>query len=297
MNENTQNAAERAAKNAETAKAVEAHIKDVTDKINAMSIEELKNETVYLCKLYNEADEDDNAKAMKALDTAVQDFQKALNKACREACFVELKATSDPILEACRRLTYVGYKVKDTKLDKDSKDKKRVVEEVDRDIDILKLREYLGKVSGKDSNWPYMIEALNLRMTIRVIEELTASDPDGKTAAEKIKARKDEIIASYRMSEVARQLKDNASVSNNTQLAKAMQNCINAMVGEVGKVRTHDVRYLVQVYTKAGRVPGSVRCSNHKTLAKFIMHVIHAMITKNDEFYTVEYDKAKKKGN
>lgn len=297
---NAETADETAKTNAEITKEIKAHISDTKDKLSKMSKTELKAEAEYLCTAFNEAKSADNTAATKAIEEFLSDVVIELNAECRHQCFVALKATSNPILEGCKQLSYTGYAARDRKSSKDDSATKRVIEETQRSIDLLKLHDFLDKVSGADSNWPHRIQKLNMQLAVRMIKELSVPEfgEDGKVSktADKVAEERIKALAdTYRMSDTAKDIKSGVDVSTNTKLGKTLQTIVDMMLGEgVCKVRTQDVRFLISLYTKEGRSACTVQTSNHVKLCKLVKELIHASITRNFQ-YGVEYDRVKAK--
>lgn len=287
--------------NAEIAAEMTLHIANIKDKLSKMSKDELKAECEYLCTQINEARLSDNHKTAKETEVFLDDAIKALNAECRLQCFIALKSTSNPILEACNQLSYTGYKHSEAKIE-GTDATKCVVEEAQRSIDLGKLHDYLIKnkvASGVDPNWIHYIQRLNYQLTVRTIKELSLPEygDDGKItkSADKVaEARIEALVSTYRMSDVSRDIKDGIDVSTNTKLGNALQAIVDAMIGEkVCKVRTQDVRRLIAVYTKEGRIPCSVRTAKHTMVYKFVKELIHAATRPNFQ-YEVEYDVVRK---
>ena len=63
------------------------------------------------------------------------------------------------------------------------------------------------------------------------------------------------------------------------------------MLGDGYKATSHDVNFLMSVYTKKGRKALSVSCANHRFFCGYIAEVCHRIVT--NKAYEVEY-RAKK---
>jgi len=63
------------------------------------------------------------------------------------------------------------------------------------------------------------------------------------------------------------------------------------MIGEDYKAITHDVNYILAVYSKKGRKALTVTASNHKQMRQIIMEICHRIVTGGR--YDIDYKKIK----
>ena len=67
---------------------------------------------------------------------------------------------------------------------------------------------------------------------------------------------------SYAMSEIAREFDMGKNPTSKTNLLKTLQTVITAMLGEQYKATSHDVNFLMSVYSKKNRKALTVTCAN-----------------------------------
>lgn len=256
------------------------------------SVESMKPDMLYptaekLCGLYNEARYESDIAVMSKLKDALDDVMKAYVTDCRIKCFTELKASDDPILSACRQMYYPCHKVVDKPMSKEDSNPVMRLEPTRRQIDLLKLHKFLGNVSGKDANWVWMLQALNKKLTARIIVGTT--NPDNKDA---LKERLAKLDDSYLMGEIRKEFLAGKTPTSNSQIQKELQKVVIAMVGEGFKVLTHDVTYLVEGYAGIDKRTRALKVSNHAGLASIVQMVIHR-IDEGAPYYKVLYDMKK----
>ena len=74
-------------------------------------------------------------------------------------------------------------------------------------------------------------------------------------------------------------------------MLRTLQTIVTSMLGEGYKATSHDVNYLLSVYTKKNRKALTVSCANHKNFTSYIAEICHRIVL--GKHYDVEY-KAKK---
>lgn len=248
--------AERAAKKAELRELVSAQVKVYNDAIQNGKFEE----------------------AMKA----DEEITKAVNEytsIAREECFEECKAAENPMLEAITRLTFATIGVKDSKKG-DEKIPVRELIDKDRAIDLLKLHKAVDGGIGVEKDWAHKAEKLNFLLTAQKAVDLGVK-PD----------RLKEIHDSYAMSEIARGLDMGKTPTSKTNILKTLQSVITAMLGDEVKATSHDVNYLMSVYSRKNRKALTVVCANHKYFRGYLAEICNHIVTGNP--YEVEYKRAK----
>ena len=102
-----------------------------------------------------------------------------------------------------------------------------------------------------------------------------------------------EIDSSYAMSEIARAIDMGKTPTSNTNLLKTLQRIVTAMIGPEYKATSHDVNFLMSVYSRKSRKALTVACANHKYLRQYMMEVCNHIVTKTP--YSVDYRKQKNK--
>lgn len=198
----------------------------------------------------------------------------------REECFDALKATDDPMLEAIKQLTFSTIRIVDKKVGED-KQKTPVssIEDTEKPIDLLKLHKYVGGDGiGKDKNWAYMVEKLNFLMTAQKAVDLGINP----------KAVND----SYAMSDISRDIDLGKTPTSKTNILKTVQAIVTAMVGEEYKATSHDVAFLMSVYSRKNRAALTVTCANHKYMRQYMAEICHRIVL--DKSYALDYKKATK---
>ncbi len=246
----------------------------------------LKEDAERLAIEYNSAvSTDKSLTEVKEIETKLDQTVSDYTNEATKKCFDEIKSTENPMLEAAKRLTYQVIRYKDEK--KKDSPTVRIIEYTDKEIDPLKLQQAIGSI-GFDKNWQYMIEKFNFLLTARVATEISDAGAENKTNVEKMLK---EINDSYAMSKIARDIVIGKSVASNTNCLATLNKIVTAMLGGEYKALTHDIKYLLLVYSKKGRKALSVNCSNHKYLRSYIMQILHRIVTKG--FYNVEYKSLK----
>lgn len=154
----------------------------------------------------------------------------------------------------------------------------RSVIEKERQIDLLKLHKYCDGI-GEDHNWLYMVEKFNMLLTAQKAVDL-GIDPKA-------------INDSYAMSEIARGFDMGKNPASKTNILKTLRTIITAMLGEefASKATSHDVNFLMSVYSRKSRKALTVTCANHKYMRGYVMEICHRILT--DKAYEVDYKKAK----
>ena len=196
----------------------------------------------------------------------------------REECFNALKATNDPMLEAVKQLTFPTIRIVDKKVGEEAKIPVSSIENSEKAIDLLKLHKAVKGGIGKDAKWPAMIEKLNFLMTAQKAVDLGINP----------KAIND----SYAMSDIAKQIDLGKTPTSKTNLLKTVQSIVTAMIGEEYKAVSHDVNFLMSVYSRKNRKALTVTCANHKYMRQYLMEICHRIV--EGKSYDVDYKKAKK---
>ncbi len=63
------------------------------------------------------------------------------------------------------------------------------------------------------------------------------------------------------------------------------------MIGEEYKATSHDVNFLMSVYSKKGKKALAVACANHRFFTGYIAEICHKIVL--DKEYSVEFKTAK----
>lgn len=234
-------------------------------------LSELKAEVEELVKTYNDAVQTGNFEGAAKADTAMTEKVNEYTAIVREMCFAECKESGNPMMKAVTMLTFVTIGVKDEKKGDDMVPVRSIVEK-EKSIDLLKLYKYCGEI-GADKNWPNIAQKMNFLLTAQKAVDLGL--------------KPDAVHDSYSMSEIARQIDMGKSPTSKTNLLRTLQMVITAMLGEGYKATSHDVNYLMSVYSKKGRKALSVSCANHRYFVGYLEDVCHRIVT--DKAYSVEF--------
>lgn len=239
-------------------------------------LKELRATVEEKVKAYNEAMQDGKFDDVQKLDTETTDSVNEYTSIVRDMCFEDCAASEDPMMAAVTALSFMTIGVKDTKKG-DEKLPVREVIEKERQIDLLKLHKFVDGGIGHNKEWAYMIEKFNLLMTCQKAKDLGIDPKD--------------INDSYAMSEVAKGYDLGKNPASKTNLLKTLTAIVQAMVGEEYKPVSHDVNFLLSVYSRKSRKALTVTCANHKYMRGYIMEICHRIVT--GKTYEVDYKRAR----
>lgn len=196
----------------------------------------------------------------------------------REECFTALKATDDPMLAAVKQLTFPTIRIVDKKVGEETKIPVSSIEDSEKAIDLLKLHKAVEGGIGQNKQWAVMVEKFNFLMTAQKAVDLGI----GPKA----------IHDSYAMSDIARQIDMGKTPTSKTNLLKTLQAIVTAMVGEEYKATSHDVNFLMSVYSRKNRKALTVTCANHKYMRQYLMEICHRIV--EGKTYAVDYKQIRK---
>ena len=260
--------------------------------VKASTKEELRERAEVLAQIFNEEVQNGNyAPTIEVFSTEVEGttgvlvreyMEQTVNEytsIARKECFDALKETEDPMLEAVKQLSYPTIRIVDKKV---GEDKQKIpvttIEDTEKQIDLLKLYKHCGSI-GKDPNWLHMVEKFNFLLTAQKAVDL-GIDPKA-------------INDSYAMSEIAKGYDLGKNPASKTNLLKTLQTIVTAMIGEEYKAVSHDVNFLLSVYSRKSRKALTVTCANHKYMRGYVMEICHRIVT--GKSYAVEYKAVKGK--
>lgn len=249
----------------------------MTREENVAKLAQLKSEVGEIVKTYNDAIQNGRFEESTKADTAMTEKINEYTATVRDMCFEDCKATDDPMLAAVRTLSYVTIGVKDEKKG-DDKVPVRTVVDKERAIDLLKLDKYCGGI-GHDKEWMHVAQKMNFLLTCQKARDL-GLDPQ-------------KVNDSYAMSEIARQFEMGKNPTSKTNMLRTLQMVVTAMLGEGYKATSHDVNFLLSVYSKKNRKALVVSCANHRNFRGYIAEVCHRIVTGKE--YELEY-KTKREG-
>lgn len=239
-------------------------------------LKELRATAEEKVKAYNEALQDGKFDEAQKLDGEITDTVNEYTSTVRDMCFEDCAAADDPMIAAVTALSFITIAVKDNRKG-DEKIPVREVIERERQIDLLKLHKYVSGGIGHNKEWNVMIEKFNLLMTCQKAKDL-GIDPSS-------------INDSYAMSEIAKGYDLGKNPASKTNLLKTLTAIVQAMVGEEYKPVSHDVNFLLSVYSRKSRKALTVTCANHKYLRGYVMEICHRIVT--GKTYEVDYRKAR----
>lgn len=243
----------------------------MTREENAAKLVQLRSEAEALVKDYNEAIQNGKYEDATKADAAMTEKINEYTATARDMCFDECKGTENPMLTAIKILSYVTIAVKDERKG-DDKVPVRIVVDKERQIDLLKLDKYCGGI-GADKNWANIAQKMNFLLTAQKAVEL-GLDPKS-------------VNDSYSMSEIARQFDMGKNPTSKTNLLRTLQTVITAMLGEDYKATSHDVNFLMAVYSRKNRKALTVSCANHRSFRGYIAEVCHRIVT--GKSYELDY--------
>lgn len=247
----------------------------MTREDNIIKMNELRDKVEELVKEYNEAVMDGDVAKTIQLN---EDTEKAVNEytsIVRDMCFAECKATDDPMLTAVTMLTFKTIGIKDEKHEGE-KFPTRVAIGKERTINLKALDTYCGGI-GADKNWMHICQKMNFLLTAQKAVDL-GIDPKS-------------VNDSYAMSEIARGFDMGKNPTSKTNLLKTLQTVVSAMLGDGYKATSHDVNFLMSVYSKKNRKALTVTCANHRNFQNYLAEVCHRIVT--GKSYGIEYRRKK----
>lgn len=227
-------------------------------------------------KAYNDANQNARFEEVSKLDAAIQEAINEYTSIARDICFEDCEATDDPMMTAIKTLEYTTIGVKDNKKGDDKIPVREVIEK-EKQIDLMKLHKFVDGGIGKDKNWAYMIEKLNMLMTAQKAVDLGIDPKD--------------INDSYAMNKISREYNLGKNPASKTNLLKTLTLIVQAMIGEEYKPVSHDVNFLLSVYSRKSRKALTVTCANHKYMRGYMMEICHRIVM--GKTYDIDYKKMK----
>lgn len=235
----------------------------MTREENTTKLVSLRSEAEVLVKDYNDAIQNGKFDEARKADSALTEKVNEYTATVRDMCFEDCKNTENPMLTAVTTLMYVTIGVKDEQKG-DDKVPVRTIVDKERAIDLLKLHKYCGSI-GADENWSHIAQKMNFLLTAQKCVDL-GIDPKA-------------VNDSYAMSEIAREFDMGKNPTSKTNLLKTLQTVVTAMLGENYKATSHDVNYLLSVYSKKNRKALTVTCANHRYFRNYLAEVCHRIVT------------------
>lgn len=238
---------------------------------------ELRETAEALCREYNDNIQNGNFQETTRLNDEIEQAVNEYTSIAKEECFEALKATENPMLEAVKQLTFPTIRARDTKQG-DEKIPVRVIEDIERPIDLLKLHKATEGGIGADKNWAYKVEKLNFLLTAQKAKDL-GIDPK-------------EVNDSFAMADISKEIDMGKNPTSKTNLLKTLNVVIQAMIGEEYKAVSHDVNFLMSVFSRKNRAALTVSCANHKYMRQYCAEICHRIVM--GETYKIEFRKVRK---
>lgn len=235
----------------------------MTREENTAKLAQLRSEAEALVKDYNEAIQGGKYEEATKADAAITEKINEYTAAVRNMCFEDCKNSDDPMLNAVKILSFVTIGVKDEKKGDDKVPVRSIIDK-ERQIDLLKLHKYCGSI-GANENWNHIAMKMNFLLTAQKCVDL-GIDPKA-------------VNDSYAMSEIAREFDMGKNPTSKTNLLKTLQTVVTAMLGGDYKATSHDVNYLMSVYSKKNRKALTVTCANHRYFRNYLAEVCHRIVT------------------
>ena len=249
----------------------------MTREENMQKLVELKTAAEAACKSYNEALQsgkfDVAAKTAAEMEQSINEYTATVQAMCFEDC----KASGEPMMAAVKALTYTTIAAKDEKKGEDKVPVRSIIER-EKPIDLLKLYKYCGEI-GADKNWIYMAQKLNCLLTAQKAVDLGLNPK--------------EVMDNYYMTEIAREFDMGKNPTSKTNLLKNLQVVVTSMLGDGYKAVSHDVNFMLSVYSKKNRKALTVSCANHKNFVQYLSEICHRIVT--GETYALDYKKKESK--
>lgn len=243
----------------------------MTREENTAKLAMLRSEAEALVKEYNEAIQTGKFEEASKVDAKLTEKVNEYTATVRDMCFEDCKNTANPMLTAVTTLSYVTIGTKDEQKGDDKVPVRSIVDK-ERPIDLFKLDKYCGGI-GADKNWLHIAQKMNLLLTAQKATDL-GLDPKA-------------VHDSYAMSEIAREFDMGKNPTSKTNLLRTLQTVITAMLGEGYKATSHDVNFLLSVYSKKNRKALTVTCANHRYFRNYMAEICHRIVT--GKAYELDY--------
>lgn len=243
----------------------------MTKEESVAKLASLRETAETLTKQYNEAVQTGNFETAGKADLEIANAVNEYTSVSRDACFDECKSTDDPMMAAVKMLTFTTIAAKDEKVSEDKIPVRTIVDK-EKPIDLLKLDKYCGGI-GSDEKWVYALQKMNMLLTAQKAVDL-GLDPKA-------------VNDSYSMSEIARELDMGKSPTSKTNLLKTLQTVVSAMIGDDYKATSHDVNFLMSVYSRKNRKALTVSCANHRSFCAYLAEICHRIVT--EKSYELDY--------
>lgn len=246
--------------------------------LKALSKQELRELAESLCKDFNDNIQNGKYEEAAKINAEMEEVINEYTGKAREEVFNAIAEKENPMMVAIEMLTYPTIRMKDTRQGEE-KIPVRIIEDVERFIDLLKLHKYIEGGIGANKQWAYLIEKLNFLMTAQKAQDLGVNP--------KL------VNDSYAMSEISRAIDMGKTPTSKTNILKTLNMVVQAMVGEEYKATSHDVNFLMSVYSRKNRKALTVTCANHKYMRQYMAEICHRIVL--GKSYEVDFKHIKQK--
>ncbi len=239
---------------------------------------ELRIEAAELTRQLNTAILEDSYTAAKTAEDALKDVISDHNTQAMREDFAVLRSRKSPMLEAIEKLE-VDTIALDRKEDKETGIVTYDLKPSKAYIDLLSFEEFCGGGIAHNPAWKHKIEKYNYLCALRVAKEI---GDDVKTVAKR-----------YAITPEAMGIDMGKTPTSNTQMLKGLQDIMDAVIYEDAdgknkyRVTSHDVAWLVNTLTKAGKTAQGLAYANTKTTRGLITRIMNRIVL--DGSYTLEY--------
>lgn len=182
----------------------------------------------------------------------------------RDLCYDNAEKSGDPMKYAVNEFFFPTIKLQEKK-DKDTAEIVRSIIDTAAPIELGDMHKKLKGI-GADHRWIYAAEKLNFYLTARAAQRMN------------VKVNTDAFI----MDKIAHDIDMGKDPVSNTNLLKTLQGVVTMMIGEGYKATSHDVNYLVDVYSNdSKKSKTAITAANHRTLRTYLKKVCYRILNKN----------------
>lgn len=241
---------------------------------------ELHIEASEAARALNTAILDDSFSEISAKQEELKRIIGNHNKAAMNEDFAILRSREKPMLEAIEKLVVNTIAVSEN-VNTETKITTYDLKPATAYIDLLAFEKFCeGKTIAANTGWKYMIEKLNYLCALRVAKEI---GDDVRTVEKR-----------YHISPEAFKIDMGKTPTSNTQLLKQLQTIVDAVIfKDAGdgknayKATSHDVAWLVNTLTKAGKTAHGLTYANASTTRGLVTRILNRIVT--DSNYKLEY--------
>ena len=252
----------------------------MTREENAKKLVELRAKAESLVSSYNEAMQTNHVDEAYKIDGKLNEVINEYTSIARTICFEDCRDSENPMLAAVSAMSFKTIATKDEQKEDDKVPVRSVIDR-EKQIDLYKLHKFVDGGIGADKKWIYQAEKLNFLFTVQRAIDLGVPEN-----------RLQEINDSYAMSAIAKEFDMGKNPVSKTNILKTMQSLVSAMLGDGYKCTSHDVNFILAIYSRKNRKALTVSCANHKYFRNYMAEVCHRIVT--GKTYDVEFKADKK---